>query len=180
MNTKQITRTFVIALAVMFIPALSSTMVFGQNKADEQSANSSAQTQGNDLVGVWEEFNVPSENDCATGLPLPGTPIIRALYSFNQGGTMYVEDNAPFDGPYRSTGAGPWKRISGRNYAYLNLHYAFSPDKAFTVAIKQKANLTLSQDGNSFTENGTFEVIEPGGNVIYAGCYAATAQRFKF
>jgi hypothetical protein len=180
MNTKQTTQTFVIALAIMFTLALGSAMVFGQTKADEQSANSSAQTPGNDLTGVWEEVNVPAETDCATGLPLPGTPIIRALYSFNQGGTMYVEDNAPFDGPYRSTGAGPWKHISGRKYSYLNLHYSFSPDKAFTVAIKQKSNLTLSQDGNSFAENGTFEVIEPGGNVIYAGCFAATAQRFKF
>jgi hypothetical protein len=154
-------------------------MVFAQDKDDKQSA-AAQEEQGNDLVGVWEEFDVPAETDCVTGLPLPGTPTIRALYSFNQGGTMYVEDNAPFDGPYRSTGAGPWKRNSGRKYTYLNLHYAFSPDKTFTVAIKQKSNLTLSQDGNSFTENGTFEVIEPGGNVIYAGCFAATAQRFKF
>jgi hypothetical protein len=154
-------------------------MVFAQDKDDKQSA-AAQEEQGNDLVGVWEEFDVPAENDCATGLPVPGTPLIRALYSFSQGGTMYVEDNAPFDGPYRSTGAGIWKRASGRNYTYLNLHYSFNPDKTFTVTIKQRANLTLSQDGNSFTEKGTFEVIEPNGNVVYAGCYAATAHRLRF
>ena len=93
---------------------------------------------------------------------------------------MYVEDNAPFDGPYRSTGAGIWKRTSGRRYTYLNLHYAFNPDKTFTFAIKQRSNLTLSRDGNSFTENGTFEVIEPSGIVVYAGCFAATAHRLRF
>jgi hypothetical protein len=93
---------------------------------------------------------------------------------------MYVEDNAPFDGPYRSTGAGIWKRTSGRHYTYLNVHYAFNPDKTFTFTIKQRANLTLSRDGNSFTENGTFEVIEPSGTVVYAGCYAATAHRLTF
>ncbi len=93
---------------------------------------------------------------------------------------MYVEDNAPFDGPYRSTGAGIWKRTSGRNYTYLNLHYAFNPDKTFTFTIKQRSNLTLSRDGNSFSENGTFEVIEPNGNVVYAGCFTATATRLRF
>jgi hypothetical protein len=154
-------------------------MVFAQDKDDKQSA-AAQEEQGNDLVGVWEEFDVPAETDCVTGLPLPGTPTIRALYSFNQGGTMYVEDNAPFDGPYRSTGAGPWKRTSGRNYTYLNLHYAFDPDKTFTASIKQRSNLTLSKDGNSFTENRTFEVIVPSGIVVYSGCFAATARRLTF
>jgi hypothetical protein len=180
MNRKNTTQTFVIALAIMLALATVPSMAFAQNKADNQSSVSPAGEEGNPLVGVWEELNVPAENDCVTGSPVPGTPIIRALLSFNQGGTMYVEDNAPFDGPYRSTGAGIWKHTSGRKYTYLNLHYAFNPDKTFTFTIKQRSNLTLSQDGNSFTENGTFEVIEPGGAVIYSGCFAATATRLTF
>ncbi len=180
MNRKNTTQTFIIALAMMFTLAIGSSMVFGQGKADKESVISTADRQSNDLVGAWEEVNVPAETDCVTGLPLPGTPIIRASLSFNQGGTMYVEDTAPFDGPYRSTGAGIWKRNSGRNYTYLNLHYAFNPDKTFTFTIKQRSNLTLSRDGNSFSENGTFEVIEPNGNVAYAGCFTATATRLMF
>src|SRR6266404_3853040 len=179
MKTRTLTQTFTLALAMMATLAMGSAIVFGQDKTNQQSTTSSTEEQGNALVGVWEEFNVPAETDCVTGLPLPGTPIIRALYSFNQGGTMYVEDNAPFDGPFRSTGAGIWKR-TGRHYTYINLHYAFNPDKSFTSAIKQRADLTLSQDGNSFNERGTFEVVEPGGNVLYAGCFAATATRLVF
>ena len=123
---------------------------------------------------------MPAENDCVTGLPLPGTPIIRVLNTFNQGGTGWIEDNAPFDGPYRSTGASIWKRTSARNYTYLNLHYAFNPDKTFTFTIKQRSNLTLSKDGNSFIENGTFEVIIPDGTVVYAGCFNGTSHRMTF
>jgi hypothetical protein len=172
MKTRTLIQAFVSALALVATLTIGSSMAFAQDKSTEE--------QGNALVGVWEEVDVPAENDCATGLPVPGTPLIRALYSFSQGGTMYVEDNAPFDGPYRSTGAGIWKRVSGRNYTYLNLHYAFDPDKTFTLSIKQKSTLTLSRDGNSFTENGTFEVIEPLGNVIYSGCFTATAHRLTF
>ncbi len=189
MKTSTSIQTFVLALAMVFTLTIGSSVAFGQDRTDKQSADSltvkqsktvDSEEQGNALVGVWEEVDVPAENDCITGSPVPGTPIIRALYSFNQGGTMYVEDNAPFDGPYRSTGAGLWKRTSGRNYTYLNLHYSFDPDKTFLFTIKQRANLTLSRDGNSFTENGTFEGIAPNGNVLFAGCYVATATRLTF
>src|SRR6266446_8988466 len=100
MKTKSVTQTFVIALAMMLALAILPSTAFGQNKADSQSIKSPADEQDNDFVGVWEEVDVPAENNCATGLPVPGTPLIRALYSFAKGGTMYVEDNAPFDGPY--------------------------------------------------------------------------------
>jgi hypothetical protein len=153
-------------------------MVFAQDKDDKQSA-AAQEEQGNDLVGVWEEFDVPAETDCVTGLPLPGTPTIRALYSFNQGGTMYEEDTLSLD-RHRTTGGGIWKRTSGRNYTYVNLHYVFDPGGTFLFTIKQKGNLTLSGDGNSFTEKGTFEAIDPSGNIIFAGCFAATAQRLRF
>jgi hypothetical protein len=175
---KRITR-LIIALAMTFTLTIGSSLIFGQDKVDNQSVKL-ADEQGNDLVGVWEAFEVPAENDCVTGLPLPGTPIIRVLNTFSQGGTGWLEDNAPFDGPYRSTGASIWKRTSGRNYTYLNVHYAFNPDKTFTLTIKQRSNLTLSRDGNSFTENGTFEVIIPNGTVVYAGCFNATSHRMTF
>jgi len=72
------------------------------------------------------------------------------------------------------------KRTSGRNYTYLNVHYAFDPDKTFTLTIKQRSNLKLNKDGNSFTENGTFEVIIPNGTIVYAGCFNATSHRLTF
>jgi len=176
MKTRNSIKSLVIASAMMLIVTVLTTMASGQNK----SAPLVTEDSGNDLVGVWEALNVPAENDCATGAPLPGTPIIRVLNTFNQGGTGWLEDNAPFDGPYRSTGATIWKRISGRNYSYLNLHYTFNPDKTFVFTISQRSNLTLSKDGNSFTENGTFDVIIPDGTVIYSGCFNAESHRITF
>ncbi len=170
MNAKKTTQTFVIALAMMLALTIGSTTGFGQ------LFNSPAEGKDNDLVGVWEYVG-PVEADCQTRVPFG--PTIRALYTFNQGGTMYVEDTFPLSGPYRSTGGGIWKRASGRNYTYGNVHYEFDPDRTFLFTIKLKSNLTLSRDGNSFTENGSFEGVDSNGNILFGGCFSGTAHRLR-
>ena len=178
MKTKTLTQILVIASAMMLALAIVPSTAFGQDKDDKQSAASLTVEQGNDLVGVWEEV-APAEVDCQTREPFG--PTIRALLTLNQGGTMNVEDTFPLSGPYRSTGGGIWKRTGGRNYTYGNVHYEFDPDKTFTLIIKQRSSLKLSGDGNSFTENGTFEGIDPAsGAVLFGGCFAATAHRLRF
>ena len=172
MNTRKTTQISIIALAMMFMLTIGSFMVFGQRQSTDE--------QGNDLVGVWESV-APATADCQTGLPDPNAPIIRVLYTFNQGGTMSEENTDPIEGPYRTTGHGIWKRTSGRNYTTVYTHYSFDPDsKALSYIIKARANITLSRDSNSFTENGTFEVADPSGKVVFAGCFADTAHRLRF
>lgn len=173
MNTKKTkTQTFVIALAMMITLTIGSTLGFGQKQILNLPADA-----GNDLVGVWEAVAVPAHNDCKTGSPMG--ELINISHTFNQGGTMYVEDTLSID-RYRTTGSGIWKRTSGRNYTYLFLHYAFDPNGNFLFTVKGRSNLTLSRDGNSFTERGTFELIEPGGSVIYSSCFNGTSHRVKF
>src|SRR6476620_7072289 len=122
MKIRNLIKSLVIASAMMLALTFTTSMISAQNLAGNRAASAMLDDSANELVGVWEALNVPAENDCATGAPLPGTPIIRVLNTFNMGGTGWQEDNAPFDGPYRSTGASIWKRTSGRNYTYLNLH----------------------------------------------------------
>lgn len=171
MNTRKAIRTMVFTLTMIFTMVFSSAAIFGQKQLIEPADNSA-----NDLVGVWEAVSVPSENDCQTGEPIG--ELVNVSYTFNQGGTMYQEDTLSID-RYRTTGSGIWKRISGRDYTYLFFHYAFDPTGNF-VTIKGRSNLTLSKDGNSLTEQGTFQVIEPNGNVVYAGCFNGTSQRVTF
>ena len=171
MSTKIRPLSFMIALSMMITLTFSSTMISGQGKADNQPINSSADNAGNDLVGVWE-VETPALNDCETGEPIP--PIIRVMYMFNQGGTMTLEDTLPFEGPYRTTGGGVWKRTSGRDYTYVNQHYSFDPVTRELIGIvKVRSNVTLSQDANSFTEKGTVEVSDANGNVVFNGCFSS-------
>jgi hypothetical protein len=180
MKKRNLIQTLAFALAMTMTITTAPTMITAQAMLGRQSAISVADDSANDIVGVWEAVNVPAENDCATGAPLPGIPIIRVLNTFNQGGTGWLEDTAPYDGPYRSTGASIWKHTSGRNYSYMNLHYSFNPDKTFVLMIRQRSNVTLSKDGDSFTEKGTFDVIIPDGTVVYSGCFLADSRRMKF
>ena len=53
--------------------------------------------------------------------------------------------------------------------------------------VKARTRIRLGQDGESFTENGTFEVFDAAGNPLLdpsgapiAGCFAATAHRLTF
>ena len=177
MNTKNTTQTFVIVLAMMIVLAIGSSMAFGQDKTGGESVIINADGQGKDLVGVWEAVSVPSENDCQTGSPIG--PLINVSYTFNQGGTMYAEDTLSVD-RYRTTGSGIWKRTAGRKYTYLFFHYAFDPKGTFLFTVKGRSNLTLSQDGNSLTERGTFQLVEPSGNIIYTGCFVGTSHRVTF
>ncbi|MCA1625576.1 MAG: hypothetical protein LC768_13880 [Acidobacteria bacterium] len=180
MNTKNTTRTFVIALAMMLALAIVPTMGFGQIRV----LNPPQEEQGNDLVGVWESV-APVTTDCQTGEQMG--PTIRALYNFTQGGTMMEENTDPIEGPYRNTGHGIWKRTLGRNYNALYLHYGYLPDKTHVVIVKVRSNITLSRGLNSFTQNGTFEVLDsnnnplldPDGNPI-RGCFRDTATRLTF
>lgn len=178
MNTRTLAQTFVLALAMMITLTIGSSVAFGQDKADKQSVNSPADEQGNDLVGVWQ-VSASATVDCQTGVP-DGSPPVRILYSFNQGGTMSEEEAQPFDGPYRASALGIWKRTSGRNYTAVFTNFAFNPDKTLAVVIKQRTNIRLSRDGNSFTERGTAEVRDPEGILVFSGCFADTAHRFTF
>ncbi len=174
MKTK--TQTFITALAIMITLTIGSSIAFGQNKADKQSADSLTKNQGNDLVGVWQ--SVSPTVDCQTGVP--NGPPIKVLYNFMQGGTMSLSDTNEIDGPYRSPLEGIWRRIAGRNYAYVGLYYAFNPDRTFAVSIKIRENMTLSHDFNSFTGYGTFEVFDPNDNLLASGCFTDAGTRLKF
>jgi hypothetical protein len=132
---------------------------------------------GNDLTGVWEALGVPPEVDCVTGKPIG--PLINVSYTFHQGGTMYQEDTLGKD-RNRTTGSGLWKRTTGRSYTYIFFHYAFDATGTYLFKVRGRSNLVLSADNNSLTEQGTFELVEQNGNVIYSGCFNGTSNRVTF
>lgn len=154
-----------IALLAFTVVVLLGVSTFAQTKEEPV----------NDITGVWE-FVGNSLNDCQTGEPLP--PDVRVTTMFNQGGTLTQEDTLDLDGPFRSTGAGVWKRVSGRNYTYGYQHYSFDHSSgALTIIVNVRSNLTLSRDGNSFDERGTVQVTDPSGIVFFNGCYIGTSKR---
>jgi hypothetical protein len=142
------------------------------------------------LVGVWESV-AAGQVDCQTRQPLPDVPIIRSVYTIHHGGTMSEENTDPIEGPYRSSGFGTWRRVSGRNYAAAYGHYGFvdqnlMPTKQLGAVVRARTSIRLSPDARTFTENGTFEVFLPDpltselGDPVFGGCFTATAHRLIF
>ncbi len=173
MNTRILTQTFVIALAMMITLTIGSAMVFGQDNTDKQSVILPA--EGNTLEGTWQAIVTP--RDCHTGVPAPFS--FKALTTFMQGGTM-SEYAANMDGPYRSSGHGIWKRNSRRQYTVAWTFFTFAPNGAMTGSVKVTVNKTLSQDFNSLTGDGFVQVSDPNGNIVFTGCSDETATRFTF
>ena len=132
---------------------------------------------GSRLIGAWEYVG-PVTVDCETRLP--NGPEVRASVLFNQGGTMFVEDTLPVEGPYRTTGPGVWKRETSGEFSYGHMHYSFAPDNTFLYTIKQRSRLRLNRDGTSYTEHGTFKGIAPDGTEIFSGCFEGTVNRVVF
>lgn len=179
MNKKNTIQTFVIASAMMLALAIVPTLAFGQDKADQQSADLLNQEQGRDnaLVGVWQ--SVVTTIDCQTGEPDPTVPPIKVLYTFMQGGTMSEDNNDPID-PYKTSSHGIWKRTTERNYTAVFLHYSFAADGTFTYTIKVKQNITLSRFFDSLTATSTVEVYDSNDNLVFTGCGNETATRLTF
>ena len=84
--------------------------------------------------------------DCQTRQPLPDAPIIRSVYTIHHGGTMSEENTDPIEGPYRSSGFGSWRRVSGRNYAAAYGHYGSSPEPDADQAAGRGCHARMSID----------------------------------
>jgi hypothetical protein len=173
-NPTKPSRTLLLALALAALAAGGPVMAANDEHVDP-------------LVGVWESVS-PGQIDCQTRQPLPDAPIIRAAYTIHHGGTMSEENTDPVEGPYRSSGFGIWKRLSGRTYAAAYGHYGFvdqdlMPTKQLGAVIHVRTSITLSRDAKTFIENGTFKVFFPDpvtselGDAVFGGCFAATSHR---
>lgn len=158
----------------LIIAAMSLVLAIVPTAAFSQGSDNSP----NSLTGFWQ---IPASQtvDCATGQP-DGQPPVPVNYLFNQGGTMTEEEANLFDGPYRASAQGIWKQVSGRKYMAVFTNFAFNPDRTLAVILKFRSNITLSRDGNSFTERGTADISLPDGTVVATVCFADTATRITF
>lgn len=177
-NTTKSVRALLLALAVAGLAAGGPAMARDNDERVDA------------LVGVWESV-APVGVDCQTRQPLPDAPVIRSAYTIHHGGTMSEENTDPIEGPYRSSGFGVWRRMSGRTYTAAYGHYGFvdqdlSPTKQLGAVVRARTSIKLSRDAKTFTENGNFEVFLPDpvtselGDAVFSGCFAATAHRLPF
>ena len=167
------------ALAILMLATFAQISVFAQDnddeaKSDEQTQEDLATRRENTrkLEGVWN-FQVTGRN-CQTGAEIRRFP---AMFTYMRGGTLNEFGSNP---PSLSThGMGIWRYESQRQYTSAHQFFRFNADG--TLAGKQinRAEIQMSQDGDSFTTIGRIQVLDINGNVIQNNCATAIATRFQ-
>jgi hypothetical protein len=152
----------VCGLAALFTGTFSPASANGQNSLAENRAAR--------IEGVWDS-DVTILN-CETGDVL-GT--FRGLGLFIRGGALEQTNNmSPVLG---SASLGHWQYLGGHNYTSTFQFFAFSSAGVWTGTTKVTREITLGQDGSTFSSVISSTFLDVNGNVIATGCGTETAIR---
>jgi hypothetical protein len=166
MNNKSLRTTlgicFVLALlAFLAIPILS------QDKSDR----SDVVTPGlgaRALEGTW--ITQTQINNCS------GTVLenLSRLTMFNTGGTASETSSATV---FRSPAFGVWRYDGERDFVLAMRFFRFNPDGTNSGSIRATWNISVDNNGDSYTGEGAVQVVLPNGVVVANLCATETATR---
>jgi hypothetical protein len=95
----------------------------------------------------------------------PSLPPLKSLQSYSGGGTVVEIANG--GATVRSPSHGAWKRIGSRRYGSTAVFFRYDPvSGAFIGTLKLRHELTLAQDGQSFSGVAIGELRDANGNLL--------------
>jgi len=150
---------FGIALATMAAVAIAQVSLSAHEEQDRQG-----------IEGVWDV--AVTIRQCDTGTPVVA---IHAMNMFIQGGTLTETSNDLL----RSSSLGTWRRVSRHGYTAVFRFFTFNADGSVAGRNKITRTIKLSADGNRFSANAVFEVLDINDNLVASGCGTETAQRLE-
>jgi hypothetical protein len=165
------------------VAALGIAILFGSGlRAEPQSGITSNVSNGSgssSLVGTWRVTVMFV--DCSTRAPLAGP--FYSILSFAAGGTMGgATANPLFLAGQRSPDFGIWRRTDWKTYAAIDEALIVFTGGPFTAGVQTLThNITLAQDGNTFTDDATNQFADFSGNPVFppAGCSSAAGTRVQ-
>jgi hypothetical protein len=151
------TRRHFLSLATAGSAALAGAVLAGPGpeRAEAQA--------GESIVGTW--FSVVQR--------VSGGPLIN-LQTFNADGTANATST---DHPTRSPAHGAWTRTGDRQYAYTTLRLLFDKDGTYTGIQQIRGDLTVSQDGGSYTSQAQADFYDAAGNLMMSNPTTGQATR---
>ena len=135
------------------------------------------------LEGVWGV--TIQRRDCQTTAALG--PPVRALVTFNQGGTLTETNGAlAFSPDQRSIGHGTWSQTGGTTFADRTATLLLFDTAANTPpgspgfqAGWEVTSHTITLSGDTFTATGTAQFYNLNREVYRSGCVTRSGERFK-
>lgn len=124
------------------------------------------------LTGAW---NVSvSVRNCQTGAEIR---TFESIERFEPSGTM--EDiSSGFPPSQNTAGSGVWSHGGDRNYEFRFKAYRFDPSGTFLGWNVISHTLELNEKADSFTSQGTTEVYNAAGILVFTGCSVNSGTRF--
>jgi hypothetical protein len=142
-----------------------------------ERAVAQADSPGGKLEGTWH-VDVTLTN-CA-GVPIrtfqslitfipPATPGVM-------GGSLLEVSNSTF---FRSAGQGIWRYEGGRNFSANFRHFLFNSSGVVISTNDVTKTIVLGPGDNEYTATTAFEIRDPSGNLLQAGCATDVARRVQ-
>jgi hypothetical protein len=130
------------------------------------------------LAGLNNQFSVRAGGDSApqlegswvdtvTGVSGFGAASThKNLSTYSRGGGL-VTLPAPVPPPLQSSaGHGTWIHKGGRDFAYTLWFFLYDPSGQHVFTVKLHLDITLSEGGNEYDGNSSFDVFDPAGNLV--------------
>lgn len=122
------------------------------------------------ISGVWQTTVTP--RICATGNPIG--PTFPGILLFGQDGSLTGTSTAV------TSAYGYWRRDAGRGqYSFAALSLKYDANGTFVGTRRISQNVTIDEDGNSFSSSGTFQDYDAAGSPTISGCATSTGARFQ-
>jgi hypothetical protein len=170
-TTKRLATTLGTALALAGALCLSSG----------HSARAQSEQSAKGLEGTWRV--TVTQSACPAGPPLG--PPFQSLLAFARGGTLSgTTASSAFLPGQRSTDFGNWSR-AGRTYSALSQAFIIFSGGPFTQGSQTISHtISLTDDGNGFTDIASVQFLDANGNLVAPtsmapGCATAIGQRLQ-
>jgi len=153
---------------------LSTTIALGVLLLVPFTTEAQAEAVHNDpIVGTW---NVVADiYDCVSGNPIASNS--QALALFNADGTRH-ETNAT-NPALRSPGYGNWRRVKRNEYEFAFKFYRFDATGVYIGSTNIRHDLFMEANKSSYYSEGTAEILNPAGDLLFVACSDAKATRYE-
>ena len=144
-------------------PAANRTATVGNAAVLQGPEVSNEAPQQNGLVGSWLET--------VTFPPEAGRPPLKSLVVFHADHTTITSDQGSVtqDPPtVFSVGAGSWKHLEGRRFAYTILELISDLSGNLVGYLKVRGVYTVAESGNEYSGTSFAQVLDTAGNVLFA------------
>jgi hypothetical protein len=173
-NRKSLSGVIVTCLIVALTTAAAA-----QSDERSQTQRTAAQSEERSqsprktMEGSWRVICTPGQS------PIPLPPTFESIVTYIPGGGLVESDNLAVPGSIAGTGQGAWESRGARQFSFTFTKYVFSTQGQSLGSGRITEKIILDSGGNEYTGEGTLEILNPAGSVLFAVPLTTHAVRMR-